>query len=61
MAVLKPLKVTIENYPHESMIEITAPNFPADENKGSHVVHFDKIVYIDRSDFIEVKLFNIIV
>lgn len=53
MAVLKPLKVTIENYPHESMIEITAPNFPADENKGSHVVHFDKIVYIDRSDFIE--------
>jgi len=52
-AVLEPLKVTIENYPHESMIEIEAPNFPNDETKGSHKVHFDKVVYIDSCDFQE--------
>lgn len=55
MAVLEPLKVTIQNYPHDSKIEVTAPNFPADESKGSHVVHFDRVLYIDSSDFIEVN------
>ena len=36
------------------MIEIEAPNFPNDETKGSHKVHFDKVVYIDSCDFQEV-------
>lgn len=53
MALMEPLKVTIENYPHDSKIEVTAANFPADESKGSHVVSFDKIVYIDSCDFVE--------
>lgn len=56
MAVLEPLKVTIENYPNDSPIEIEVPNFPNDESKGSHKVIFDKVVYIDSSDFHEVNL-----
>ena len=54
MAVMEPLKVTLENYPFESKIELSIPNFPNDESRGSHLVYFDKVVYIDASDFIEV-------
>lgn len=53
MAVLEPLKVTIENFPQDSKIEVTAPNFPADESKGSHTLSFEKVVYIDACDFVE--------
>jgi len=59
MAVLEPLKVTIENYPETSKTEITVPNFPADESKGSHVICFDRVVYIDATDFVEVRKFEI--
>ncbi len=58
MAVMEPLKVTIENYPYDSKIEVIASNFPAYESKGSHNICFDKIVYIDSSDFVEVKISN---
>ena len=51
MAVLEPLKVTIENFPSQSRIELTAPNFPNDESKGFHKIYFDKVVYIDQVDF----------
>lgn len=57
MAVLDPLKVTIENYPNSAAVKIVVPNFPNDESKGSHEVTFDKVVYIDASDFQEVILF----
>ena len=56
MAVLEPVKVTIENFPGSSTIELIAPNFPSDESKGSHKIYFDKVVYIDASDFQEVSL-----
>jgi glutaminyl-tRNA synthetase len=55
MAVLEPLKVTIENFPNQSKIELTAPNFPNDESRGSHRIYFDKVVYIDATDFQEVN------
>ena len=55
MAVLEPLKVTIENYPHDARVELSVPNFPSDESKGSHVIYFDKVVYIDAIDFNEVS------
>lgn len=55
MAVLEPLKVTIENFPATAAIEITVPNFPTDESKGTHTVLFDKVVYIDSVDFQEVS------
>ncbi len=54
MAVLEPLKVTIENFPSSSRMELTAPNFPNDEAKGCHKIYFDKVVYIDATDFQEV-------
>ena len=54
MAVLEPIKVTIENYPHPSKIELDVPNFPNDASKGTHKIPFDKVVYIDSSDFQEV-------
>jgi len=54
MAVLEPLKITIENFPHDSHIYLDVPNYPSDESKGSHKVVLDKIVYIDSTDFQEV-------
>ena len=54
MAVLEGIKVIIENFPHNSAIEIDVPNFPNDESKGFHKVDFDKVVYIDSTDFQEV-------
>ncbi|KAL4227109.1 putative glutamine--tRNA ligase [Mactra antiquata] len=53
MAVLDPLKVTITNFPADHKGEITVPNFPADESRGSHVLPFQKTIYIERSDFRE--------
>lgn len=57
MAVLDPLKVTISNYAHDKPVELDVPDFPSEPEKGSHKITFDEIVYIDRSDFKEVKLF----
>lgn len=54
MAVLEPIKVTIENYPHAGKVELDVPNFPNDETKGTHKICFNKVVYIDASDFKEV-------
>lgn len=53
MAVLEPIKVTIENYPLAGKVEISVPNFPTDEAKGTHMIDFDNVVYIDASDFQE--------
>lgn len=58
MAVLEPLKITIDNYPNSSSVKINVPNFPNDESKGSHEVTFDKVVYIDATDFQEVFLWK---
>ena len=54
MAVLEPLKVVIQNFPPDHPGEITVPNFPADESKGSHKVPITSTVYIERADFREV-------
>uniref|UniRef100_A0A2M4BF95 glutamine--tRNA ligase n=1 Tax=Anopheles marajoara TaxID=58244 RepID=A0A2M4BF95_9DIPT len=53
MAVLVPLKIVINNYPHNGPIKLPVPNFPNDAQKGSHEVWFDRIVYIEASDFAE--------
>jgi glutaminyl-tRNA synthetase len=55
MAVLEPLKVTIVNLPADAPSEVSMPNFPADESKGSHTVPFGKTLYIEQSDFKEVS------
>ena len=52
---MEPLKVTITNFPSDKVLELSVPNFPADESRGSHTIKFDKILYIEKSDFNEVK------
>ncbi|XP_076264536.1 glutaminyl-tRNA synthetase [Rhynchophorus ferrugineus] len=54
MVVLEPLKVTIENYPHQGPIEISVPNFPNNPELGNHTVIFNKVIYIEKNDFMEV-------
>jgi glutaminyl-tRNA synthetase len=53
MAVLKPLKVVIENYPDEQVEELEAENNPEDESAGTRRVSFSREIYIDREDFRE--------
>ncbi|OZJ04739.1 hypothetical protein BZG36_01802 [Bifiguratus adelaidae] len=53
MALLDPLKITIENLPEDYLEEIIVPNKPRDPSMGEHVVPFTRTIYIDRSDFRE--------
>ena len=54
MAVLKPLKVVIENYPAGQVEELEAVNHPDDETAGSRQIKFTRELYIEREDFMEV-------
>ncbi|CAG9809996.1 unnamed protein product [Chironomus riparius] len=54
LVVLEPLKITIRNFISDKPINLTIPDFPAQtENKASHNIVFDRIVYIEQSDFKE--------
>ena len=53
MAVLKPLKVVIENYPDEKAEELDAVNNPEDAGAGLRKVPFGKTLYIEQDDFRE--------
>jgi glutaminyl-tRNA synthetase len=54
MAVLEPLKVTIENYPEGMVEEFEVPTYPQDrENDETRVVPFSREIFIERSDFME--------
>jgi len=53
MAVLKPLKVTISNYPEGKVEEIQAPRHPQQEAMGSRTIFFSKTLFIDQEDFRE--------
>ena len=53
MAVLKPLKLTLTNYPAERVEEFRAPNHPQQETSGTRGVPFCGELYIDRDDFME--------
>jgi glutaminyl-tRNA synthetase len=53
MAVLRPLKVVIENYPEGQIEEIEAVNHPDDPNAGTRRVAFGRELYIERDDFME--------
>jgi glutaminyl-tRNA synthetase len=54
MAVLRPLKVVIENYPEGDGEEIEAANHPDDAAAGSRKLKFTRELYIERDDFMEV-------
>ncbi|HMK31728.1 MAG TPA: glutamine--tRNA ligase/YqeY domain fusion protein [Terriglobales bacterium] len=54
MAVLKPLKVVLDNYPENQVEEMEAINNPEDESAGTRKVPFSKVLYIEQDDFREV-------
>jgi len=56
MAVLEPLRVKITNLPTDTPRSVRVPNFPAREDKGFHEVPLSDIVYIEQTDFREVRL-----
>ena len=53
MAVLKPLKVVIDNYPDDMVEHLEAINNPENEADGTRTVPFSKEIYIESSDFME--------
>jgi glutaminyl-tRNA synthetase len=53
MAVLKPIKVVLTNYPEDQVDELTAINNPEDEEMGTRKVPFSRVVYIEQDDFME--------
>src|SRR5436305_3490939 len=54
MAVLRPLKVVIDNYPEAQTEEMDAVNNPEDESAGKRKVPFSRELYIEQDDFREV-------
>ena len=53
MAVLRPLKVVIENYPEGQVEELEAVNHPDDPSAGTRKISFGRELYIERDDFME--------
>jgi glutaminyl-tRNA synthetase len=53
MAVLRPLKVVLLNYPEGQVEELEAVNNPEDPSAGSRTVPFSKVLYIEQEDFLE--------
>jgi glutaminyl-tRNA synthetase len=53
MAVLRPLKVVIENYPEGQVEELEAINHPDDPSAGTRKIAFGRELYIERDDFME--------
>jgi glutaminyl-tRNA synthetase len=53
MAVLRPLRVVITNYPEGQVEELEAINNPEDETMGTRNVPFSRVIYIEKDDFRE--------
>lgn len=53
MAVLRPLKVVIENYPEGQVEELEAINHPDDPSAGTRKITFGRELYIEQDDFME--------
>ncbi len=53
MAVLRPLKLVIDNYPEAQVEDLAAENNPEEPRAGSRLVKFSRELYIERDDFRE--------
>jgi glutaminyl-tRNA synthetase len=53
MAVLRPLKVVIENYPEGTTEHMDVVNNPEDPSAGTRKVPFGRVLYVEREDFME--------
>jgi glutaminyl-tRNA synthetase len=53
MAVLRPLRVVVENFPEGEVLELVVPNHPDQPERGTRVVPFSRVLYVERDDFRE--------
>ena len=53
MGVLRPLKVTVTNYPEGESEEFSAASHPKDPSMGTRQIPFSREIYVDRDDFME--------
>ncbi len=53
LAVLRPLRVVIENYPEGQTEELEAVNNPEDPSAGTRLLPFSRVLYIEQDDFME--------
>lgn len=53
MAVLRPLRLVIENYPEGRVEYVEADNNPEDPSAGTRLVPFSRVLYVERDDFLE--------
>ncbi|HPF43905.1 MAG TPA: glutamine--tRNA ligase/YqeY domain fusion protein [Syntrophomonadaceae bacterium] len=53
MTVLKPLKITLENYPEGQVEWLETDNNPENENMGTRKIPFSRELYIEQEDFME--------
>ncbi len=53
MAVIKPLKVIIDNYPEDQIETLVAANHPKNQGMGTRRIPFSKEIYIEETDFME--------
>jgi glutaminyl-tRNA synthetase len=53
LAVLRPIKIVLTNYPEGKTEELTAINNPEDPNAGTRKIPFGRKLYIERDDFME--------
>jgi glutaminyl-tRNA synthetase len=53
LAVLRPLRVIIENYPPDQVEQLEAVNNPEDPRAGTRQIPFSREIYIERDDFLE--------
>ena len=54
MAILRPLRVVVENYPEDQVEEFEVPNYPQDKsNTETRKVPFSQVIYIEQEDFME--------
>lgn len=53
LAVLKPLRIVITNYPEQQSEQLDAPYHPQNSAMGSRQLPFSRIIYIEQDDFIE--------
>ncbi len=53
MAVLRPLRVVIDNYPEDRVEEFDCPYHPQNEDMGTRKVPFSRVLYIEQGDFME--------
>ena len=53
MAILRPLKVVIENYPEDKSELLVAQNHPGNPDMGTREVPFSRELYVERDDFME--------